>query len=129
MLYVLDSSVLIDYLRNRPVVQRVEGLMRRRVDLATTAVNVDEVVRGMRPGEEGTVTTLFDALVVLPVGREAAWQAGQWRRTFARQGVTLSQADCLIAAVTHLASGTLATGNLKDFPMGEVVIEEWPVGR
>ena len=49
------------------------------------------------------------------------------RRDFARRGVTLSQADCLAAAAAVAVGARLATGNPKNFPMPEVVLEHWPV--
>lgn len=129
MLYVLDSTVLIDFLRGRPVVERVRA-MRARGDVpATTAINVEEIVRGLRAGEVGSATSLFAGLVVLAVDGTAAWQAGEWRRDHAARGITLSQADCLVAASTLLAHGVLATGNPKDFPLPEVDVQHWPVGR
>ena len=129
MQVVLDTTVLIDYLRGRPVVERVATL-RRRGDVAlTTAVNVEEVVRGLRPGEEATAGALFDGLGIVALGRPAGRQAGEWRSAFARRGVTLSQADCLIAAAAVGAGATLATGNPTHFPMPEVTLEHWPVGQ
>jgi predicted nucleic acid-binding protein len=43
--------------------------------------------------------------------------------------VTLWQADCLIAATALLAGADLATGNPKDFPMADLVVQHWPVGE
>jgi predicted nucleic acid-binding protein len=43
--------------------------------------------------------------------------------------VTLSQADCLIAAAARGVGARLATGNPKHFPMPELSTEHWPVGR
>jgi hypothetical protein len=54
--------------------------------------------------------------------------AGRWRRDFAAKGVTLSQADCLVAAAALSVGATLATGNPRDFPMRELAVEEWPAG-
>jgi len=95
VLQVLDSTVLIDFLRGRPAVGRL-AVLRRSGDVpATTAVNVEEVVRGLRPAEVKAAETLFRGLVVLPVDAAAAWTAGTWRRDFATRGVTLFQTDCL----------------------------------
>lgn len=55
--------------------------------------------------------------------------AGVWRRDHAARGVTLAQADCLIAAPAVTALARLATGNPRDFPMAGVVVEHWPVGE
>ena len=67
MLWVLDSTVLIDYLRGRPTVERVSALAENGDLLATTAVNVEEIVRGLRPAEVGAATELFAGLEVLSV--------------------------------------------------------------
>ena len=129
MRVVLDTTVLIDYLRGRPVVDRVT-MLRRRGDVAlTTAINVEEVVRGLRPDEEAAAGVLFDGLGIVPLGRSEGRLAGEWRRTFARRGVTLSQADCLIAAAAQAVAGVLATGNPTHFPMRDVTLEHWPVGQ
>ena len=56
-------------------------------------------------------------------------RAGRWRREYAARGVTLSQADCLIAAAAIGVGARLATGNPKHFPMPELEIEHWPVGK
>ena len=128
MLRVLDSTVLIDYLRGRRAVERVTALRDVGDIPATTAINVEEIVRGLRPAETEAATRLFAGLVVLPVNLAAAWQAGEWRRTFAESGISLWQADCLVAATTKVNGGALATGNPKDFPMEGLEVAFWPVG-
>jgi len=127
-LRVLDSTVLIDFLRGRPAVERVAGLRAAGDIPATTAINVDEIVRGLRAGEDPAERSLFSGLVVLRTGRRAGWQAGEWRREFATRGVTLYQADCLIAATSVIHGATLVTGNPNDFPMEGLMVEHWPVG-
>ena len=129
MRVVLDTTVLIDYLRGRPVVDRMAILRRRGDVVLTTAINIEEVVRGLRPDEEAAAGVLFDGLGVVPLGRAEGRQAGEWRRTFATRGVTLSQADCLIAAAAQAVAAVLATGNPAHFPMSDVTLEHWPVGQ
>ena len=129
MLVLLDTTVLIDYLRGRPAVGRVDALVVRGGVPCTTAVNVEEIFRGVRPAETAAVELFFDGLRLAPIGRPEGRQAGVWRRRFAAQGVTLSQADCLIAAAAHAAGAVLATGNPRHFPMAEVTVEHWPVGE
>ena len=126
---MLDSTVLIDYLRGRPAVGRVSTLVDAGDIVATTAINVEEIVRGMRPAEGDAATELFAGLEVLAVDFAAAWQAGDWRREFAERGMTLWQADCLIAATAKVKGATLATGSPKDFPMSELEVVHWPIGR
>jgi predicted nucleic acid-binding protein len=128
VLVVLDTTVLIDCLRGRPAVERLEALLRGGDVPLTTALNIEEIYRGLRPSEETAAARLIGGLVVLPLGEREGRRAGTWRRDFARRGVTLAQADCLIAAAAVVNDGTLATGNPKDFPMKGLRIEHWPVG-
>lgn len=126
---LLDTTVLIDFLRGRPAVQRVAALRVSGAIPATTAINVEEIVRGLRENETDAAQNLFDGLDVLPIDRAAAWQAGRWRNEYSARGITLFQADCLIAAAAFIHQATLVTGNPKDFPMDGLVVEHWPVGR
>jgi hypothetical protein len=52
-----------------------------------------------------------------------------WRPDFAVRGVTVRQADCMIAAAAVGIGAALATANVADFPMPELRLEEWPIGR
>jgi predicted nucleic acid-binding protein len=124
----LDTTILIDILRGRPVVERLRLLRTRSDVVATSAINVEEVVRGLRQAEQGAAKNLFDGLLIVPIDRAISERAGAWRRDFAQQGMTLSQADSLIAAAAVSAGGRLATGNPRHFPMPELTVEEWPVG-
>jgi predicted nucleic acid-binding protein len=120
--------VLIDFLRGRPAVGRVLALRASGDVPATTAINVEEIMRGLRVSETEAARRLFTGLIVLAVDSRAAWQAGTWRRTFAARGVTLYQGTCLVAATAWANDGAPATGNPQDFPMRELKVEHWPVG-
>ena len=126
---VLDTTVLIDILRGRPVLERLRVLRSRADVAATSAVNVEEIMRGLRPAEHLSAKNLLDGLLVVRVDRAVGERAGTWRRDYAQQGTTLSQADCLIAAAAAAAGGRLATGNPSHFPMPDLLVEHWPIGR
>jgi predicted nucleic acid-binding protein len=126
---LLDTTVLIDLLRGRPGAARRLRAVREGGDrVHTSAINVEETVRGLRPAEDGPARRLFAGVRIVPLGVTEGWQAGEWRRTYAAGGRTLSQADCLIAAAALHAGARLATGNPKHFPMHGVEIEHWPAG-
>lgn len=123
---ILDATVLIDYLRRRPeIVDRVQRLLDSDDVAYTCAVIVEETVRGLRADEEDRARSLVTGLREVPIGTREGWRAGEWRREFARRGVTLSQADCLIAAAAAAIGARLATANVKDFPMAEITVEDW----
>jgi predicted nucleic acid-binding protein len=125
---LLDTTVLIDALRGRTSAERVRGLREEAQVPWVCAVNVEEVLRGAFPEEETTTMRFLYGLQLAPLGRPEGERAGRWRREYARRGVTLSQADCLVAAAAASVGARLATGNPKHFPMPELNIEHWPVG-
>lgn len=122
---LLDSTVLIDALRGRRAGERLVGLRRTGVEPWVCAISVEEVWRGLRPAEEPTARRLVNALRLAPLGVAEGARAGMWRREFANRGVTLHQADCLIAAAALGVGAGLATANVGDFPMRELSVERW----
>jgi predicted nucleic acid-binding protein len=126
---LLDSTVLIDALRGRPAAERVAGLRRRGGEPWTCAISVEEIWRGLRPDEEPVAHRLFTGLRIAPLGVTEGSLAGTWRRRFAERGITLHQADCLIAAAALGIDAALATANIADFPMPELTVEHWPIGQ
>lgn len=125
---LLDSTVLIDALRGRRAAGWLRAMRRQGDDPWTCAISVEEIWRGLLPGEEPAARRLFRGLRCAPLGPSAGARAGQWRREFARRGITVHQADCLIAAAAAGIEARLATGNPSDFPMDEVTVDHWPVG-
>lgn len=126
---LIDTTALIDALRGRGAALRLRGL-RRSGDLPfVCAVNVDEVWRGAKHHEEESVGRLLRGLRIAPLGRRQGELAGRWRREFAGQGVTLHQADCLVAAAAAGVDARLVTGNPRHFPMPDLAVEHWPVGE
>ncbi len=125
---LLDTTVLIDALRDRPAAQRIRELREASQVPWICAVNVDEVLRGTHENKEALVIRFLSGLRLAPLGRAEGERAGRWRRTCAGRGITLSQADCLIAAAAAGVGARLATGNPKHFQMPELDVEHWPVG-
>jgi predicted nucleic acid-binding protein len=125
---LLDTTVLIDVLRGRPAAGRVQELRGTERVPWICAVNVEEIMRGAYAKEESLLARFLGGLRVAPLGRAEGERAGRWRRDFARKGVTLQQADCLIAAAAIGVDARLATGNPRHFPMRELSVEHWPVG-
>ena len=125
---LLDSTVLIDALRGRPAAGRVANLRRTGTEPWVCVISVEEIWRGLRPGEESSAERLFNGLRLAPLGVAEGIRAGSWRRTFVERGVTLHQADCLIAAAATGIGAALATANVRDFPMPGLDVEHWPAG-
>jgi predicted nucleic acid-binding protein len=122
---VLDSTVLIDYLRGRPAADRINALVDTGRDLATTGINVEEIVRGLRPDEAEAARALFAGLLVLSIDAEAGLTAGAWRREAAARGRTRTQADSLIAAAVFLAGARRPPGIQQTSPVRRC---RWSIG-
>jgi predicted nucleic acid-binding protein len=125
---LLDTTVLIDAVRGRAAAGRIRALRATSPAPFTSAVNVEELWRGARASEEATIRELLRGLRIATLGEQEGEMAGHWRREFGSKGVTLTQADCLTAAAAVSVGAHLATGNAKDFPMKELIVEEWIAG-
>jgi predicted nucleic acid-binding protein len=127
---LLDTTVLIDVLRGRRrTVERLTALRQHGDVPYTTPISVEEIHRGLRATERVAAARLFDGLRIAPIGRPEGVRAGDWRRDHASAGMTLAQADCLIAAAAVALGVPLATGNPKDYPMPGLEVQHWPVGE
>jgi predicted nucleic acid-binding protein len=126
---LLDSTVLIDALRGRSAAGRLAGLRRLGTEPWVCAISVEEIWRGLRPNEEPVARRLFNGLRLAPLGLPEGIRAGSWRRQLAGKGLTVHQADCLIAAAALGIGADLATANVADFPMPELSVEHWPAGE
>lgn len=117
---VLDTDVLIDVLRGRVAARSFLEDVADRFVPCCSVISVAELFVGMRPEEEAGTRTFLDSLVILPATQEIAETAGQFKKRSASRRLEL--ADCLIAATAFVEGATLATGNVKDYPMQEITV-------
>lgn len=130
MIYLLDSSVLIDFLNDRngrP--ELLSQFSQRNILLACCAVNITEVYMGMRPGEEARTGNFLRSLEFYGVTWDVAQLAGDLFRQWRRKGQTFGLADVTIAAVALTHQLVLVTDNRKHFPMPELQILSLPSPR
>lgn len=118
MILLLDTTVLIDTLRNRAgVVSRLSSLVVEGHVLATSTANMAEIYAGMRPGEERDTAALFRGLDCYPLTGKIAELAGKLKYEWAMKGRTLSLIDMIVAATVLDSGAALITDNRKDFPV------------
>jgi len=121
--YLLDTSVIIDVLNNkrgRPAL--LLDLTRAGHTLACCPINITEVYAGLRPKEEAATGAFLNSLQYLTISPQAARLAGDFKRNYARKGITLNLGDVIIAAVAVEHEFTLLTDNVKDFPMEDLSV-------
>ncbi|HSR93692.1 MAG TPA: type II toxin-antitoxin system VapC family toxin [Solirubrobacterales bacterium] len=115
MRIVLDTSVLIDHLRAAtPAAEYLASLEDRP---ACSEISRIEVIQGLRTAERSAAESLFALIDWIPVNEAVARRAGElgrrWRRSYPGIGI----ADLAIAATAEQIEATVATRNLKHFPM------------
>ena len=112
---VVDSSIIIDYLRGRSEATRFLDTLRSAGDLGTHVVVVAEVLGGARDGrEQNAIERLFLEFRVLTVdGLDSTRSLELFRRYRLSHGV--GWLDCLIAATCLRRGLPIATLNDRHF--------------
>jgi predicted nucleic acid-binding protein len=127
MTLLLDTTVLIDTLRNR---KNRRSLLAQLVEqghtLATSALNIGEVYSGMRPEEAAQTDAFLGSLDCFPVTASIARRAGSLKYQWGIKGKTFSLADMIVAATALEHSLTLMTDNRKDFPLDGLILHPLP---
>jgi predicted nucleic acid-binding protein len=114
---VLDTDVLIDYLRGLPAAGRyVDGLAEVPTCSEVTRV---EVLRGMRSRERRVTERFLATIRWRAVDEETSRLAGELGRRFLRSHGQIGIADLVIAATAERLGLPLATLNVRHYPMFE----------
>jgi predicted nucleic acid-binding protein len=126
--YLPDTNVLIDVLNGkRGSRELLNRLVTEGHELSCCAVTVAEVHSGIHPKDSAKVERFLSALRWYDVTRAVALRAGQIRYAEARQGVTLSLPDTLIAALALEHGLTLITNNRKHFTVPGLLLHPQPL--
>ena len=120
MILIIDSSVLIDHLRDdKRAVERLVTAAEQGHELWSVSVVRTEIYAGARPEEEADIGYLFSQLRWLDVGADLADQAGRLAATYGRTHPGIDTVDFLLASATQELGAELLTLNVKHFPMFE----------
>jgi tRNA(fMet)-specific endonuclease VapC len=113
---IADTDVLIDFLRGHEPVSETIALELRR-GLSTTVISAFELWSGSvgSSKRESAVSTLLDALSLVPLSARAARQAADIRHSLQIQGRSMGMADALIAGICLEQRAALLTRNHKHF--------------
>jgi len=127
MKFLLDTSVLIDVLRNRNRRRQfIADLVQAGHTLSSSTFNVAELYAGMRSGEEADSEGLLAGLELYELSGSGARLAGKLKNVWSQKGRTLTLADSIVAAVAIENGCQLLTDNQKDFPMPEIQLYPLP---
>jgi predicted nucleic acid-binding protein len=116
---LLDSSIVIDLLRGHPpALEYVRALEQLPVASEITRV---EVLRGVPGGDRRLAERLLGTFGWLPLDEPIARRAGDLGRRWTASHRGLATADLVIAATALEHGLTLATLNIRHFPMFEAL--------
>jgi predicted nucleic acid-binding protein len=117
MSYVLDSTVIIDYVVGyRPGEEIVERLFAQPGDLYVCDVVTCESLSKGAANELRLARSMLDALEYVALSPDGASWAGDARRGLMESGRRKSSTtDALIAALAHTLGATVVTRNARDF--------------
>ena len=95
---LLDSDVVIDHLRGEAAARELlRRLAHGQISMGISVITVAEIEAGVRESESQAVEALFAGLLIFPVDKAIARQAGRYRALYGKShGVLLPGA--LIAA-------------------------------
>ena len=112
---VLDTSVLIDVLRGDVAATRFAASLEEVP--ACSEITRVEVLRGLRSQERRPTERLLATMRWIGVDEAIARTAGEFGRSFRASHRSLSTPDLIVAATAVVLGATLATMNVRDFPM------------
>jgi predicted nucleic acid-binding protein len=120
--YLLDTGILIRYLRESPGYDELLDVLHQRSDLVISAYTRLEIIRGMREREREVTLDLLNRMITIPVNIQNADLAGELIRGWREKGLVLSDGDAIIAATGMNLDLELVTTNGRHFPMPELAV-------
>jgi predicted nucleic acid-binding protein len=114
---LVDTSVLIDYLRGNDAAAELLERERVAAPLHASEITRLEVLAGMRPAEESATQSLLATLIWHPVDEQIAERAGELGRQWLPSHHNIDSADLAIAATALTTGSRLLTLNVRHFPM------------
>ena len=119
-LVLLDTDVLIDYLRDLPAAVRLlDPRIAAGETVVASVITKAELLAGMRTSEEERTIRTLGSLTLFPANDAIATRAGALARLYRASHPGIGLADYLIAATAVLLGAELWTQNPRHFPMFE----------
>jgi tRNA(fMet)-specific endonuclease VapC len=122
--YLLDTNVIIWHLRDYEPTNEILRSIKADQPMGCSAISVFEVWVGVRKKEYDITQRLLNQLYKIPIDSIIAIRAAEYWREFRAKGITLGQADAIIAATANILNLTLITYNQSHYPMDDIAFYE-----
>jgi predicted nucleic acid-binding protein len=120
---IIDTDVAIDYLRGVPFAQKLIVPLWERNAAFLSVLSIYEIYSNVRKKEQARTEDFINACQVELVTPEIARRAGELRKTYREQGITLTAVDCLINATAVVKGHRIATRNIAHCPSKEILMD------
>jgi len=119
---LLDTNILIDYLKGKPeATSLLNQCLKEGQVLTCSLITKVELLSGARPGEEQILRDFLDAFERISLDDQIAEGAGRYMSLYRRShGINI--ADAIIAASALARGAVLYTLNDRHFPMDDLKV-------
>jgi len=119
---LIDSDILIDHLRKeKKALDFLDTEIENGSILFLSVISRAEIYAGLRKGEEEIISSLFEIITPVNVDTAIADKTGEYLRKFGKTHA-LNIGDAIIAATASEMKLTLATRNVKHYPMKDIIV-------
>lgn len=112
--FVVDTNIIVDYLRRREATLR-SLLLRYRCAMTAMTLYELKALPTLSPRQEHLIVTLCEVITVLPFGEETADVSARIARALRAQGSSIGLPDTLIAGTCLAATLPLLTHNTRHY--------------
>lgn len=124
--YLLDTTFVIDYLRNVPeAVERYQRIFAMGDDMLVNEIVICEAATGAPVHPDPDLIAMLEPIEFVQPGPDAPILAGEWLAAARATGRALSLADALIAAAADASGAVILTRNVRDFSLTPVPIDAY----
>jgi len=130
-MYVLDTDILIEIIRNNTIVIEHLKKVPDSATICTTLINIAELYYGAFHSSQAEknlsqVKKIESTFRVLCLTKLAIVEYGKIKSFLKKQGTLIADNDLFIASITKANGGTLVTHNTKHFEkVPDLELEDW----
>ena len=131
MMIFLDTDTLSYFLQgNTAIRDRMQSAIDSGHQICLTSINVYEIIKGLKyknnKNKEQDFRSFLESITTYTLDIDAIMIAAKIYSQLRKRGITISDADILIASIVMANAGTLITNNLRHYQhIDDLVMENW----